>query len=192
MTLLQAKRAQRGFSLVEILIVTSVSLAVAGVAVPKIVTTMANVELRSAIHSAAGVMQQTRMQAIKDNKYRKTRYINTTGGGFVFEDLNDNSAPDRIEPQAQMGNTVMAYSAPTGINSLSSTELNYSPVTVTSITFSPSGQPCNTITSCAVGMVFYFTDTRTVGTPGWAAVSVSPAGRVQCWVWNGRAWTEQY
>jgi hypothetical protein len=39
-------------------------------------------------------------------------------------------------------------------------------------------------------MVVYFTDTRTVGTPGWAAVTISPAGRVASWIWNGSSWSE--
>ncbi len=193
MTLFKNKRAQRGFSLIEVLIVTSISLCVAGVAVPKIVTTMENVELRGGIHSAAGVLQQTRMLAIKYDKFYKTRYTNVTnGGGFVYADLNDNSRMDSNEPQAQLGNTVLAYSAPTGIPSLSSTDLGYTPTTATTVDFSTTGQPCSSTTSCAVGMVIYFTDTRQIGSPGWAAVTVSPAGRVACWMWDGRAWQEQY
>ena len=180
----------RGFSLIEMLIVTSITLAVAGLAIPKFVTTIANVELRSAVHSAAGVMQQTRMQAIKENKFRKIRYLNGTNGGVVFEDINDNGLADATEPQAQMGNTVLAYSAPIGIPAMSATDLSFTPTLTTAPSFNATGQPCSVWHTCAVGMVVYFTDTRTVGTPGWAAVTISPAGRVASWIWNGSSWSE--
>ena len=188
---LQKRAQQRGFSLTEVLIVTSISLCVVGFAVPKMMTVMANLELRGAIRSAAGVLQQTRMQAIKLNALYKTRYANLASeGGVVFSDHNDNGSVETSEPQAQMGNTVLAYSAPTGIPSLSLAELSYTPVTATSVTFSATGQPCSSPGSCAVGMVIYFTDTRSIGHPGWAAISISPAGRVACWMWDGRAWQQ--
>ena len=183
----------RGFSLIEVLIVTSVTLCIAATAIPKFVNTMANVELRAGIRSASGILQQTRSQAIKDNKSYKTRYTNGTGGGIVYADLNDNGHPDANEPQAQMGTTVLAYSAPSGIPALGSTDLDYTPTTTTALAFSSTGQPCTTSglsTSCAVGMVIYFTDTRVVGAPGWAAVTVSPAGRVATWMWTGSSWSQ--
>ena len=180
----------RGFSLTEILIVTSVTLCIAATAIPKMVSTMASIELRAGVRSASGILQQTRAQAIKDDKFFKTRYTNGTGGGIVYADLNDNGRPDANEPQAQLGTTVLAYSAPTGIPALGNTELSFTPVTTTTVSFSSTGQPCNALHSCAVGMVVYFTDMRVVGSPGWAAVSVSPAGRVATWMWTGSAWSE--
>lgn len=187
----------QGFSLIEVLIVTSITLTVAGVAIPKLVTSIADMELRGAVHAASGVIQQTRMQAIKEDAARKTKYWNGTGGAFVYEDLNANNQPDSNEPQAQLGSAVLAYSAPTSIPALTSTDLGYSPTTSTAIGFSATGQPCITTgsglmsaTVCAAGSVMYFTDTRNLGSPGWAAVSVAPAGRVQCWTWNGSKWIE--
>lgn len=180
----------QGFSLVELMIVTSITLTVAGMAVPKIVSTVANVRMMDAVHSASGIVQATRMQAIKDNAFRKAKYLNGTGGAFVYTDVNDNNTNDSTEQQAQLGNTVLAYSAPSGIPALSSTDLGYSTVTTTAVGFSSTGQTCSALNNCAVGMVMYFTDTRSFGTPGWAAVTVSPAGRVQCWMWSGTAWQQ--
>jgi Tfp pilus assembly protein FimT len=187
---LHNQRAMRGFSLIEILIVTSVTLCIAATAIPKFVSTTANIELRAGVRSASGILQQTRAQAIKQDTFLKTKYYNGTSGGIVYNDLNDNDHPDAKEPQAQLGTTVLAYSAPFGIPALGNTELNFSPVTTTTVAFSSTGQPCNALHSCAVGMVVYFTDVRVVGSPGWAAVSVSPAGRVATWMWDGSAWLE--
>ena len=179
----------QGFSLIELLVVTSITLTVAGVAVPSIVTSIANVELRSAVHSASGIVQQGRMDAIKNDVFRKIKYTNATSGGTVFVDYDDDGSPDSNEPQVQMGRAVLAYMTPTGIPALSSTDLGYTPTLTTSIGFSSTGQPCNASHVCAVGMVMYFTDTRSMGSPGWAAVSVAPAGRVQTWLWTGSAWS---
>jgi Tfp pilus assembly protein FimT len=167
-----------------------VTLCIAATAIPKIVSTMANIEMRAATHSAAGVLQQTRSLSIKSNTFYKVRYTNGTGGGIVYADLGNNHHPDSTDPQAQMGTTVLAYSAPSGIPALDSTNLGYDPTTTTAVGFSATGQPCTSKTNCAVGMVIYFTDTRSLGAPGWAAVSVSPAGRVNTWMWNGGAWAQ--
>lgn len=180
----------RGFSLTEVLIVTTVTLCIAATAIPKVANTVSNMELRSALHSAAGVIQQTRSLSIKTDTPYKVRYINTTSGGTVYADLNNNHVVEASEPQAQMGTTVMAYYAPTGIAALDSTTLGFDPDTTTSVSFNSTGQPCVGHTSCAVGVVIYFTDTRVVGAPGWGAVSVSPAGRVSTWMWTGSAWSQ--
>lgn len=182
----------------EVLIVTSITLTISAVAIPKLMSTLAAVELRGAIHSAAGIMQQARMRAIKDARIRKVRYSNGTGGGLVYVDVNDDGSPEATESQAQTGTTVVVANAPSGsVPPLGTTELGYPPVTTTVIAFSAIGQPCNSattplapVTACAVGMVMYFNDSRVAGTPGWSAVAVSPAGRVTVWLWSGSAWNQ--
>ena len=180
----------QGFSLIEVMIVTSITLTVAGMAIPKMISAVADLELSSGVHAASGIVQGTRMQAIKDDKALKAKYWNGTGGAFVYTDVNDNGQPESTEAQAQLGNAVLAYSAPTGIPALTSTDLGYSTVTTTAVLFNSTGQPCSSTTTCGVGMVMYFTDTRSMGSPGWAAVAVAPAGRVQCWMWNGSSWKQ--
>ncbi len=183
-------RIASGFSLLELMIVVGILMAVAAMAIPRIATTIADIKLRSAISSASGVMQQGRMMAVKDNRLRKVKYASSGGGGIVYVDLDDNNSPSADEPQAQMGSTIMAYSTPTGLAPLDTTILGYDPVTVTSIMFNARGLPCSAWNNCGVGMVFYFTDSRNVGSPGWAAVSVSPAGRIKTWMWSGTAWAD--
>ena len=174
----------------ELLVVTTVILCLTATAIPKISSTIADVELRAGVRSAAGILQQARSKAIKDDKFYKVRYTNGTGGGIVYADLNDDSQIQATEPQAQMGTTVLAYSAPTGIPALADTDLGYTPLTSTTVGFSTTGLPCSALHTCAVGMVVYFTDTRTIGSPGWAAVSITPAGRVATWIWTGSVWSQ--
>lgn len=183
-----ATRTEAGFSLLEMVIVVAILMVIAAMAIPKIMTNVADIRLRGAVNSASGIIQDGRMMAIKDNVLRKVKYSNTNG--VVYIDLDDNGSPTTTEPQVQMGTTVLAASTPTGVTGLTSTDLSYTPTTVTSIMFNPRGLPCSAANTCGAGMVFYFTDSRTVGSPGWAAVSVSPAGRVKTWLWNGSRWND--
>lgn len=187
---MQRSHSAAGFSILELLIVIGIILVVAAMAIPKLMTTIADVRMRGAVNSASGIIQQARMVAIKDNLLRKVKYSNATGSGFVYVDLNDDGAIQSTEPQVQMGSTIMAYSAPTSVPALTSTDLGYTPVVVTSIMFNPRGIPCSDTNTCGSGMVIYFTDNRNMGSPGWAAVSVAPAGRVKTWMWAGSKWAD--
>jgi Tfp pilus assembly protein FimT len=183
------RRRAAGFSLLELMIVIGIIMVVAAMAMPKLMTTIADVRLRGAINSASGIIQQARMLSIKDNLMQKVSYSNTTGGGFVYvKKTSDTSALNSMDPQVQMGSAVVAYNTPTGIPALAATDLSYTPVVVTSVMFNSRGLPCSSTTVCGSGMVIYFTDSRRVGSPGWGAVSVSPAGRVKTWMWSGGRW----
>ncbi len=181
-------RNQSGFSLLELMIVVGILMVVAAMAVPKIMTSVADIRLRGTVNSASGIIQDARMMAIRDNNLRKVKYANAAAGGLVYVDVNDDGSPQATEAQVQMGSTILAYTTPTGISALTNTDLSYTPTTVSSIMFNPRGLPCSAASTCGSGMVLYFTDSRTVGSPGWAAVSVSPAGRVKTWMWNGSKW----
>ena len=183
-------RSASGFSLLELMIVVGILMVVAAMAMPKIMTSVADVRLRSAVNSASGLMQQARMMAIKDNQLRKIKYSNIASGGFVYVDVNDDGAIQATEPQVQMGSTILGYNAPTGLPALVQSNLGYTPIVTSVLMFNPRGLPCSAVTTCGSGMVIYFTDSRTVGSPGWGAVSVSPAGRVKTWIWNGSAWAD--
>lgn len=181
-------RSASGFSLLELMIVVGILMVITAMAMPKIMTTIADVRLRSAVNSASGLMQQARMMAIKDNQLRKIKYTNVASGGFVYVDVNDDDHIQPTEAQVQMGSTILGYNAPTGLPALVQANLGYSPVVTSVLMFNPRGLPCSAVTTCGSGMVIYFTDSRTVGSPGWGAVSVSPAGRVKTWLWTGSAW----
>ena len=182
--------ANRGFSLLEALIVVSMTMVIAGTSIPKMMNVLASMEIRSATRSAAGVMQSVRMMAVKVDQYRTVRYYNAASGAIVYGDVDNNNQPGPLETQAFLGTTVLAYSAPAGIDELDATQLSFTPSTSTSITFSPTGMPCADASTCGTGVVMYFTNSRTNRTPAWGAISISPGGRVSTWLWNGSAWAQ--
>ncbi len=186
---------QRGFSMVEVLIVLTVVLILAGVAIPNIATAIANVRLRGAASDLSGLMQNARLTAVKNNATYTVLFNPTSTLLGAYVDLNNNGSFDAGEPMIQFGGSVAQVAAPNGSgNSPSALDGGSGPLgwTATSgnLSFNPRGLPCDvTQTPCGtnVGYVFYLNDNRPSG-GGWAAVSVTSAGRIKMWTWSGSTW----
>src|SRR6267143_6987867 len=104
-----------GFSLIEILIVLFVVMVVAAIAVPNVMLAVSNIRLRASAGDLAGLMQQARILAAKNNANYAIRYGTVNGARIAYVDLNGNSAFDNGEPMTQFsGTTVAAAGAPTG------------------------------------------------------------------------------
>src|SRR5947209_17591745 len=58
---------QRGFSLLELLIVVAIIVAVSAFAIPKFQDALADIRLRANANSLSSLLQQARMQAVKTN-----------------------------------------------------------------------------------------------------------------------------
>ncbi len=197
------RKGESGFSLVELLIVVAVVLAVAVMATPKVLQMIYNVRLRSSAYELSGLMQTARTQAIRDNKYLYVCYksIENSTRAWVAVD-NTCSAPGATDQQIQLGGnvTIVTAGAPSGLTS----QLGFSAPSGALVTAKPAfnsrGLPCYLSASrCnniynglamaqTVSYLVYLTDNRPVGANGWAAVSVSPAGRMQVWSYKGSAW----
>ncbi len=182
-------RSSGGFSLVELMVVVAVILIISAVAVPSLMNTINNLRLRSMVTTVSGVIQNGRMVSIKYNRQYKVRYAQVGSSSVVFIDRNDDGTPDASEPQAQLGGTIIELAAPVGVAPMDSV-LGY-PLGTGNLSFNPRGLPCTTTSNCGqVGFVMYFTDQRKVGGTGYAAVSVTPAGRVKAWMWSGSGWSD--
>ncbi len=198
------RKGESGFSLIELLIVVAVVLAVTVMATPKVLQVIYNVRLRSSAYELSGLMQAARTQAVRDNKYLYVCYkaLQNRTRAWVAPD-NTCNAPGANEQQIQLGGnvTIVTAGAPTG---LTTAVLGFSPPTGALITAKPAfnsrGLPCylnasrcNSIyngiaIAQTVSYLVYLTDNRLVGANGWAAVSVSPAGRMQVWTYTGASW----
>lgn len=188
-------RRARGFSLLELIIVVSMLLVIAAMAVPNMMSVIANARLRAGATSLSGMLQSCRMMAIKQNRTKTTKFTVMSFGPVAYvKDATDGSGLTNTDPQVQLGAPVTKVAIPFGPGAptlLDTSILGYTPL-VTKPSFNPRGLPCTySGGTCAnAGFVFYFTDNRPLGKAGWTAVTISPAGRVTKWWWDGNNWTQ--
>lgn len=162
---------QNGFSLPELLIVVIIVLIVAGTAIPKIISAVYTAHLRGAATDYAGLLEQARILAIRDNRYYSTYILAASGntpqqayvdmlpksmtgasgnGGTAIVAASSTSPGDPaivlqsdVVPQA-------ASSAPSTSNLESqllpaTTPVTPTDTTVTAATFGPRGLPCTPV-----------------------------------------------
>src|SRR5437879_6236294 len=212
-TYARRKRAS-GFSLVELVTVVFIVLVVAAVAVPNILLAVANLRLRSSAGELAGLMQQARIMAAKNNPTtpiavypvlygtrngRQIAYIDLNGDGAWSSSVTVNGVT-LSEPLIEFAGTVApASGAPSGSSGQPSAYVLAGDTGTGSfdntytMAYTPRGFPCNysnpptCTTPAAKYFAYYLNDTRAGGS-GWAAVIVTKAGRTKVVTWNGSAW----
>jgi type II secretory pathway pseudopilin PulG len=192
----------RGFSLIELLIVLFVVMVIAGLAVPNVLLAVSNVRLRASAGNLAGLMQQARIMAAKNNATYEILYATRNAARIAYIDVNGNGSFDTGEPMMQFsGTTVPASGAPGGngqpsVYVLAGDTGTGSYDNTNTLGYTGRGLPCNydTTTSpatcstpAAKYFVYYLADTR-VGGSGWAAVVVTKGGRTKIVTWNGSTW----
>jgi prepilin-type N-terminal cleavage/methylation domain-containing protein len=194
----------RGFSIVELLVVVAIVLVVTAFAIPTLTTTMDGIRIRGALGSASNIAQRCRMQAIKSNAYQRLHF-QTVGGNVVLfvtdgPDAATSPASAIKTPSSQvwLSNNFAIPGVPSGGGAppvLTSSTLwgvtGLTPHVNTAVFFSSRGLPCwvngSACTADGQGFVYYYRY-RNAGHTRWAATSVSPAGRIQGWIWNGTTW----
>ncbi len=194
---------QAGFSMQEILVVVAIGMVVTMTALPSMTTAIANAKLRASMTSVSGLIQNTRMTSVQQNKTKTARYFNRTTAPYSLvyyvKDASDSSTTVLTsDTQIEMEAPITPYDSPSGAGAPaaitnSSLGMSTSPLT-TDPSFNSRGLPCSysggTCTTNA-GFIKYFKDNRiSSATGGWAAISVSPAGRIKRWFYNGTSWTE--
>jgi Tfp pilus assembly protein FimT len=212
------KARQQGFSLLELGIVASIMLILGALAVPKVMRVMAETRLRGSATEVAAFLQRARMSAIRNNRFVTVRFANlpNNGGNLVYADTwptavpspaGDGSGngqydgttppPQNREPVIKLGSNVLfvqngnpAFTANLITTAAPNFVSNDAPLRVT---WSARGLPCvsNNGSTCSnpgqapTAFAYFMND----GSPNdWAAITVSPSGRVKIWMWTGAAW----
>lgn len=218
----------RGFSLVELMIVVAIILVVSAMALPSMARGITTIRLRGAATTIAGMIQKTRIEAVRANRIMVLRqttlndgvtplfYVdgslpqNVTGNASACPPMCQNQALDRWESQAMISKEIQLQTS--GYPSFDSNALlGYASTPSAApfrIAFNQRGLPCTIvtdtssgITSCplnAAGMTssvgsnssyqYFFKLSSTFGDQ-WVSVTITPAGRVRTWVWNGSTWS---
>lgn len=195
------KRNQRGFSATELVIVVAIILIVAAFAVPNVMQSWYNMELRATGDEVAGLMQQGRILAAKNNAYYAVCYRTNQGMQQVYlsqTTLASTTPCTFIAGNALTIDLARQITAASAAPSSSPTAYTYSMDTSSgtpcdntcTLAFSPRGLPCQlTSSTCATPastyFVYYFQDSRP---NGWSAVLVTKAGRTKAMTWNGTSW----
>jgi len=189
-------RRSAGFTLIELMVVLAIITIMIAVAVPTIVTAIANSKLRGAASSLSGLMQSSRMQAVKLNRTITVRFLHRDGVPFAFAKRVDDTSSNTVNTayEVQLGAATFDVVTPgAGTPAISSTVLSFTPLNYPElVSFNERGLPCKYTAAtgaCATaGFVYYINDTAQPN--AWTAVSVSPGGRVKQWFWNGTVWSD--
>jgi prepilin-type N-terminal cleavage/methylation domain-containing protein len=185
---------QGGFSLIELMIVVAIVIMMAGVAMPPLLGAIAHAKLRGSSSDLSGLIQHSRMQAVKRNKTVTVHFVTIANIPFaVVKDVGDASLDLKgTDPQVQLGASGIQVAVPTGgVPPLTNAILSYTPLDLPDlVSFNPRGLPCKYAAGVCTtaGFVYYLSDTSRPNV--WTAVSISPGGRVKQWFWNGRVWSD--
>jgi prepilin-type N-terminal cleavage/methylation domain-containing protein len=184
------RRADAGFSMIEMMVVAAIILIITAMAMPNIWNSVQIMRMRSSLTEITGLYQQTRRLAVRDVKIYPVR-TTTIGGRLAFyADLNTDSTYASGEPAVVMPDGVTVISTPastTGVDTATT-------VTGTLPGFNNRGLPCtyNSTYDCPFlalvsgnyvpsHFVIYL-QTRNGGT---MAVAVAPSGQVRGYIWSG-------
>lgn len=192
-----------GFSMIELAVVLAVTMIISAMAIPQVMNMMTLFKLRNSCTQFVGIVQQARSRSVQDNKYYSV-YFNTSATGMTEAFVNVNgSTIDPLDPITSWSPEVKAQplaNAP-GTSGLQASFLPTAGgyllydanLPATPITFSPMGIPCNLAggsvcanPGTAVAYWAFFQDTRS---QQWEAVTVTPAGKVQKWMYSGTTWS---
>jgi type II secretory pathway pseudopilin PulG len=193
-----------GFSLIELLIVVFVVMVIAAIAIPNVLLAVSNIRLRSSAGDLAGLMQQARILAAKNNTPYVVLYGTRNGAQIAYVRDPRNGLGNYVAGEPLMefsGTSVPASGTPTGSGQPSSYVLAGDTGTgwydnTNTLGYTGRGLPCNydtttTPATCSTPaakyFVYYIKDTR-VGGSGWAAVVVTKGGRAKIATWNGGSW----
>jgi len=207
----------RGFSLLELLVVIGIILVVAAFAAPSLLSALRTYQRESMARGIANIILQARFEAIKGNKRVSTAFAPAAGvnGDTYGVDLNGNGTLDPNEPIAMLlnglsfwnSNTPAAppttnlpadystFTVPTAPATQPPASQGPTPLTSYNIVFSPQGtvvvyqNPNWALAPQVQG--FAVTNGATIGAANSNSylIEITPAGRVRLFYWQaGVGW----
>ena len=184
---------QRGFSLVELMMVCLILVIIAVIAIPNIMRVVNNYRLDAAGHSVASLIQQARLQAVKTNLPAYAQYDTTPTPNMVYVNSNPTLGYVPGNPDVELSAGVAFNAAGTPNHAQLDTYLGGNGVVIepmanniVSIAFNARGLPCvptgnPQVCSASDGGAPPAFLWLMGGAKGWEAITVTPAGRVKSW-----------
>jgi prepilin-type N-terminal cleavage/methylation domain-containing protein len=194
------KRADTGFTLIELTIVAVILLIIAAMAIPNIQRVVANYRLDAAGHSVASLVQQARLQAVNNNQPAYAQYNNAANPVLIYVNNSSGAAYVTGNPDVALSS---GFNFQKTVASPDDSQLKeYLGIAGTAsdpnlqvgnvIGFNTRGLPC-VLTGgvCspqpAGGGVVVFEWLVTDNNGGWEAVTVTAAGRIKSWRLSSRS-----
>ncbi|HET6145753.1 MAG TPA: prepilin-type N-terminal cleavage/methylation domain-containing protein [Candidatus Acidoferrales bacterium] len=210
-------RNQAGFSMIELLLVVIIVLIAVAAAVPSVLSALRMGHLRGAASDYAGLLEVARSYAVRDNRYYSTYILAAATGSpiaMAYVDMlpkvltgasgNGGTGVTAGDPVTTIESDIVviaAASAPSTSNLQSQLLPSTTPVTptdtsATAMTFGPRGLPCTpnsnmtggSVCNSAGGPTAFWTFLKNTNSNTWEAVTVTPAGRIEKWMYTGSAW----
>lgn len=208
---------QAGFSVMELLLVVIIVLIAVAVAIPSVLTALRMGHLRGAASDYAGLLEEARSYAVRDNRYYST-YILSAATGSSVSNVYVDMLPKVLTGASGNGGTSVATGDPvitipsevvviasgsapntTNLKALllpSTTPVTPTDTSTTAATFGPRGLPCTpdsamtggTVCDSSGGPTAYWTFLKNTQSNTWEAVTITPAGRIEKWLYTGSAW----
>jgi len=191
----------------ELLVGAAITMILAGILIPNFNTAMHTSRLRGAATDFASLIQVERIRAVDDDRYYSAYILgNNPQEGFVdIYPQNANGASggggnvvDPKDPVIQINSEISQQpvnSAPKTAN----LQLQFLPANspivpldgssaASPVTFGPRGLPCKPLAGVCDslgGPQAYWIFFQDNVTQNWGAVTVTPAGRIQRWIYSG-------
>ena len=194
-------RGDAGFSLLELTIVVAILMIAGGIALLMAQQVVRSVHLQTAASNYANLLQQARVRAVQDDNYYSVVIVAPNGNGSytAFIDIGQNgtfadSDPQLLFPADVKAKDISSAPAVTNLESQflpSASTYNTVNTTAEGPTFGPRGVPCTPSStsggSCpSLGQpTSYITFLKNVRSSSWEAITVSPAGRIREWSYDG-------
>ena len=99
---------QRGFSVLELMLVVVIILIILGMAAPKMMRIISNQKLQASAQAYAGLLQEARARAVQDDKAYEVLFSTSGGAPIAYVDLNDNGSFDAsTEPAVLLASPIV-------------------------------------------------------------------------------------
>ncbi len=199
---------QRGFSLLELLIVVAIIMVVGAITFETMVRAVQTMRLRESAINYSNLLQQARIRAVRDDKYYTVLTATGTGGPFAFVDIAGTGVYAPGDPMMlyASGVTPMAFGSAPALANLEAQFLPPDPSSVLTVnttapgpSFGPRGLPCTPTSAGPTATCPYLT---LAGVPTsyisfmqnqqnqkWEAVTVTPAGRIRQYQFENGSWS---
>jgi len=186
-----AKQADQGFSLIELLIVVLMIMVLAAITAPGLFNMISDVKLRYSASNFAGLLQSARIQAVRRNTFYGIQPVALgSGDAGYYVDIPKSGAYVNGDPLMPLGTDLtvsvgVGSGAPNEAAFIAGLNFAVNPG-ASPPTFNARGLPCVVVgTTCpqtpGQGFVVFLSRSALAGNVRWGAVALNPSGRVQVW-----------